>query len=76
MNEQRRIFLKKIGRMTVLAGLVGIGANLLLRQDDKDQSCNYDFICRNCTKNKTCRLPEAQAWQHELNKKEQQDGQE
>lgn len=75
MDEQRRTFLKKIGRVVILSGITGVTAHLLLKTEVENAKCDYDFICRNCRKNRTCKFPEAQAYQKEMNNKQHNHGQ-
>jgi hypothetical protein len=61
MSDRRR-FIKTFGRGIALAGMAGLGGYLLLR-DQSGENCDFDFICRNCRKQKTCQLPEAKEYQ-------------
>lgn len=57
---QRREFIKALGRGFILTGLAGISTALLLRNKDPEaEQCEFDFICRNCGRKKSCSLPEA-----------------
>lgn len=61
MND-RREFIKTLSRGLALAGMAGLGGYLLFR-DRTGDDCDFDFICRNCLKQKTCQLPEAKLYQ-------------
>jgi len=62
--KDRRQFIKTLGRGVILTGLAGLSGALLLREDHGDaRACDFDFICNNCGKRKTCRLPEAKEFQ-------------
>jgi hypothetical protein len=58
MND-RRIFLKKLGRGAMALGLAGVSGYLLFREHPSD-ACSFDFVCGNCRKRTSCELPEAQ----------------
>ncbi len=60
--NDRRKFIKTLGRGVALAGMAGLGGYLLFR-DRTGENCEFDFICRNCRKQKTCQLPEARQYQ-------------
>ena len=60
MNDRRK-FIKTFGRGLALAGMAGLGGYLLFR-DRTGDNCEFDFICRNCRKQKTCQLPEAKRY--------------
>ncbi len=62
----RREFFGKLTRGTILLGLTAGGAWLGLREPDKN-ACNLDFICRNCVKNSSCELPEADNYRKDMN---------
>ncbi len=57
----RRNFIKSIIRNGLLLGLVATGSFLVLKEDN-DEACNFDFICQNCKKSKSCVLPEAKGY--------------
>lgn len=54
----RRDFITKIFRIGTLAIVASVSGYLLLRKEP-DYVCNFDFICKNCKKLKSCGLPEA-----------------
>jgi len=61
--QQRRTFIKTIGRGIVLSGLIGLSGVLLFREKPEGaETCDFDFICKNCKKNTSCQLPEAKAY--------------
>jgi hypothetical protein len=62
----RRGFLKNAARVSILTGL-GIMTGALLFRDKEKESCDYDFVCGNCKKLKSCKLQEAEKYK-ELNK--------
>jgi len=46
-------------RGTILGGLaVFSGAMLYRNSNSEGQSCDFDFVCRNCNKVKACQLPD------------------
>jgi len=56
----RRIFLQRIGRGTLLAALAAVvGVLVSRRQVVGDQDCSANIQCRNCNKLTSCELPEA-----------------
>lgn len=58
MNSDRRKFIKTVGQGVILTGVLGVSASLLLREESSEP-CDFDFICRNCKRAKSCELPEA-----------------
>jgi hypothetical protein len=61
----RRDFIKTIIRNLILSGILFISGYLLFKKKSQEK-CNFDFACKNCKRQKTCELPEA-----EVNKKNQ-----
>jgi len=59
--QSRREFINKSLRMAGMAVLVG-GSGYLLLRDDNGESCDFDFVCKNCRKLKECKLPEAKEY--------------
>lgn len=59
-REDRREFLKSMGRWAALGGLtLGIGM-LVKKSDDRPiETCVSDGICRKCADLKNCGLPQA-----------------
>ena len=57
--DNRRTFLRTLGRGLLAAGLAGMGGYLLLREPTAE-ACSIDFICGSCGKRKSCTLPEAE----------------
>lgn len=56
----RRSFLYKAGRGSLLAALAAVVGTLFVRQQVvRDQECSSEFQCRNCRKLSGCNLPEA-----------------
>ena len=58
----RRKFFEKVIRGGLFAGLTGISAYFVLREKTNDDNCDFDFVCRNCRKNRVCQLPEASSF--------------
>ncbi len=58
MNSRRK-FIKSFVRGGLLTTLGATTGYLLLRDKSDGQNCDYDFVCRNCKKIKSCDLPEA-----------------
>jgi len=59
MNN-RREFIKTLGRGVAFAGLAGMTAYLAFRSEPEEgEACNFDFACKNCKRLKSCSLPEA-----------------
>ncbi|WP_372639545.1 hypothetical protein [Ancylomarina sp.] len=55
----RRTFLHNIGRGTILSALAIFSGTMIYRNLNSDgDSCDFDFVCRNCKKVKGCRLPD------------------
>lgn len=61
----RRNFLKKSMRTVAFTILAGGSAYLLFREQS-DEVCNFDFVCKNCKKQKECNLPEAQNFKNSI----------
>ena len=64
----RREFLKNVARGAILAGLGLVAGNLLLKDKESD-SCDYNFICNNCSKLSGCKLPEALKFKEKIKSK-------
>ena len=54
----RKDFIIKIFRTATFTALAGVSGYLLLREQS-GESCDFDFLCRDCKKLKECKLPEA-----------------
>ncbi len=54
----RRKFITNVTRGSILTGL-GLITGVLLLKEKGTESCEYNFICRNCNKLKGCELKEA-----------------
>ncbi len=54
----RREFFKTLARSSAMAAL-GVTAGVLALREKKD-TCDFDFVCRNCRKVSDCGHPEAQ----------------
>ena len=65
MNQDRRTFLKNIGRLAVF-GLMATGAGkLMFKEEPKRKSagtCIADGICRDCGQVKDCGQPQAMSF--------------
>jgi len=57
--QTRREFINTLSRGFILTGLLGVGGYLVLRRQDDDEACSFDFVCKDCKKVKTCSIPEA-----------------
>ncbi len=53
----RREFFKTLARSSALAAL-GVTAGVLAFRE-KEESCDFDFVCKNCRKVSDCMHPEA-----------------
>lgn len=62
----RRDFLRNVARVSILTGL-GIVSGVLLFRDKDTENCDYDFVCGNCKRLKSCKLPESEKFK-ELNR--------
>lgn len=58
----RRNFIKKTMRTAAFTILAG-GSGYLLFREKSQEECNFDFVCKNCKKQKECNLPEAKEYQ-------------
>lgn len=56
--QNRKDFIKLFLRIFMLAIIAAISGILMFRETN-DAECNFDFVCKNCKKNKNCNLPEA-----------------
>jgi hypothetical protein len=54
----RRDFISRVLRNLILTGLLFISGFLLFRKESRE-SCDFDFVCKNCKKMPSCSLPEA-----------------
>lgn len=55
----RRSFLQSLMRGSILGGLAIFSGTMIYRNLNSDgESCDFDFVCRNCKKVKGCRLPD------------------
>ena len=60
MNQTRKEFINTLFRGLILTGIVGIGGYLVLRKgSSENDSCSFDFVCKDCKKLKSCNIPEA-----------------
>lgn len=60
-SEDRREFLRGLGRVALLGGLI-VGAGSLIRREEtarRIETCASDGICRNCRNLRDCGLPQA-----------------
>ncbi len=64
----RRNFIKSIFRNGILLGLIAT-VSFLVFKENNGEVCDFDFICRNCKKSKSCALPEAKDYRKKRNKK-------
>ena len=56
----RRKFVGKLVRASILASLASMTAYLLFRdKKEEPESCNYDFMCKSCKQITACELPQA-----------------
>lgn len=67
-KQNRREFLQVFARGLVLTGIVA-GSGYLIFRPEPDGVCNYDFLCKDCRKLSSCKLPEAE--RHKTNVKKQ-----
>lgn len=59
----RRGFISGGIRGFILLGLGVMTGNFLFRdKENSDENCDFDFVCQNCKKLKTCGLPEAKSY--------------
>ena len=62
----RRSFIEKIVRSSILVALASGSAYLIFKERTNDQqACDFEFICKNCKKKKSCTLPEAVQYKKE-----------
>lgn len=55
----RRRFLQQVGRGSILGVLAVFSGTMVLRNlNSESESCDFDFVCRNCNKVKACSLPD------------------
>ena len=54
----RRTFIATLIRGTILTGITAMSGYLLFRENS-NETCDFDFICKNCRKLDNCKLPEA-----------------
>ncbi|PLX05341.1 MAG: hypothetical protein C0595_00015 [Marinilabiliales bacterium] len=59
--QSRREFINKSLRIAGMAVLMG-GSGYLLFREESEEACDFDFVCKNCKKNKECKLPEAKTF--------------
>ena len=64
----RRKFVGKLVRVSILASLTSMAAYLLYR-DKKEgpESCKFDFICKSCKQITACELPQAKDYRTSRN---------
>ena len=68
-SEDRREFLRGLGRVALMGGLI-IGAGWLIRREEtgrRIETCTSDGICRNCRDLKDCGLPQALSYRQSTN---------
>ena len=63
--QKRREFIKSLSRGLIFTGLISLSGYLILREKDINAKCDFDFICQNCKKLKSCAIPEAQEYRKE-----------
>ena len=55
----RREFIRNGMRSLIIAGLgVMSGVFVYRNYNSENETCNFDFLCRDCSKLSECRLPE------------------
>jgi hypothetical protein len=54
----RREFLGNVLRNIILSGILVVTGYLLFKEKN-EESCDFDFLCKNCKKLNTCTLPES-----------------
>ncbi len=60
MGMDRRKFFKSVTRGGIFSAMAVLSGYLVLRKKPEGtQECDFDFVCRNCNKNRYCKLPEA-----------------
>lgn len=57
--QDRRKFIKSVSQGVILSALVGMSGFLIFRKSPDGETCNFDFICKNCKNLNSCKLPEA-----------------
>jgi len=57
-DMERRDFIKTVVRNLILSGIVLMVGYFLFKEKGKE-TCNYDFLCKNCKKLNSCSLPES-----------------
>ena len=63
--QTRKNFIISTFRAISLAIIASISAYLLIREES-DETCNFDFVCKNCKNLKSCNLPEAKNHKKEI----------
>ena len=63
--QKRREFIKSFSRGVIFTGLISLSGYLLFREKEGKEKCDFDFICQNCKKLKSCTIPEAQKYRKE-----------
>lgn len=56
----RRDFIIKSSQISIAAA-IGLMSGYLVFRDKPEEECDFNFVCRNCKKAKTCNLPEAKS---------------
>lgn len=64
----RRDFIIKVFRNISLVSL-GVVSGYLLFREKSEEVCDFNFVCQNCQKRKSCNLPEAKQIKEEANGK-------
>ncbi len=61
-TPNRRKFISDLSRAAILTVLVSGSAYLVFREEENDEQCDFEFICQNCKKVKSCEIDEAQRY--------------
>ena len=55
----RRNFILTLVRGSIFTGVTAISGYVLFKEKNNSENCNFDYICKSCSKLDNCKLPEA-----------------
>lgn len=56
---ERRVFIKRLGRLGLFSGLLALGGVFVLKRQLTLEHCEEGDVCRQCPKENACQLPQA-----------------
>ncbi len=65
----RRNFITTLIRSFVLLSIAIMSGFFIFREENNSESCEFNFICRNCKKLRACNKPEADNFKQKLTNK-------